>query len=1242
MRERSNKCSNSFSSCYFKNSIKEDNINFPKSGFPVAFNRKRGESSRRKCISFKESKTKDIELDVGESLIGSLSELKISHIDLLKLRWTNQIEQEEIGKDENNGLHRIRFGFDGSLCNQSYTNIEDNMKYYNGLYHHSAEPDKAGYSLPEILHLCKSSNSAQRCIALRTLVNILKKSRCILNKSELKISLSNYLVGFSFGFERWFHYITTDLSVHITLLNLLFLDSELSKTCAYSIIALCYLLSNTYDFEQTDICKNNIHEFNKQRCTLHWLQYYPSAIEFIYDMDNNLNQMAFYLPNEALSLGLDYFLNKDGGSFWYNSLLREDHIQKYMLPNGSEITLRRDLFQEIYSYHPHNYESNLYQNAVLMRLNCIIKNNKCVIDARIASLRILTTFIRRLCIIDNTCDLASLIETVITKLSEEFSDYIPMTLPIIKSNLKFQYVDEGFLLLWLEYLLFLRIYIESTLAIYKNSKAIIDHLELLSRQLGTHIIPLVRIYILYGFYILSISSDNDITRMENSTLVLLGTVESLRILTCLSFHNYYAEDFDIYLQTFVDFLACYSLPYNNKIYFGIPAYILFQFFSLAACINNNNCVDISNNINDISMNYIGRIISNVFDLIHKNFSSSDISCLSYIIISLCRFLGSSYKNISNSNNSALNLIKKIFLRGITKQGILLSYLEKLILQSRRLGSLLIREKEHKTSAIHFIPSSIDILMLTIESGSLSTTLAGPPSIKGLLSSSSHRLTLDIITASTCIREIMMLSPILDDNTLLKQDKLINFMIKLRNYQKSQIGPFYSLNSEIDICTTEASSEVLSGTYNYKNYMEIVHSGSTKYPWLKISKNSPFGALISSTLLCLFETLLMNNDDITRIGCSLPPENIYTIACSMLSCRQVSQFMNTIYILTTANLLESSYKQNLSNKKFLFKLLFSCFSKYFGEHQNLCFEPLLLVLSAPLFVSEISKEYIVEIYQITSVVLKALLIGKVNFDFMLRPLFEYLTWSIVYQDNLLLEINKYSQILGDYYINITNYIDFNILIGGTSLFRWNVPNDNIIAKLIKLVFNSGNCKLIKFEARSVNSIFNPNSVVDQIYIGRVFNSLCETVYKSHIDFPIFCSILLFFISPFNVGPKIQLRLLNNEYILRLLFSSTEERLLGSICNYIPYIQVLKCEKDKQVQRDLTKKIDELITTYSEIYEPITESLIFKVLVIQSLVYSIILEPTGNKRMIMIYKSQSLYEQSPNENVRIFLRKIQLEL
>ncbi|EEA08105.1 uncharacterized protein CMU_010530 [Cryptosporidium muris RN66] len=1240
MQERPNKCSDSFNSCSSKNSIEGGNVNFPKLGFPVAFNRREGGNNRRKCISFKESKAKDIELDVGESLIGNLSELKISHIDLLKLRWTNQIEQEEIDKDENKGIHRIRFGFDGSLCNQSCTNIEDNMKYYNGLYHHSAEPDKAGYSLPEILHLCKSSNSAQRCIALRTLVNILKKSRCILNKNEPNISLSNYLVGFSFGFERWFHYITTDLSVHITLLNLLFLDSELSKTCAYSIIALCYLLSNTYDFEQTDICKNNIHEFNKQRHALHWLQYYPSAIEFIYDMDKNLGKMAFYLPNEALSLGLDYFLNKDGEVFWYNNLLREDHIQKYILPNGSEITLRRDLFQEIYSYYPHNYESNLHQNAVLMRLNCMIKNNKCVIDARIASLRILTTFIRRLCIIDNTCDLASLIETVITKLSEEFSDYIPMTLPIVKDNLKFQCVDEGFLRLWLEYLLFLRIYIESILAIHKDNKAITDHLELLSRQLGTHIIPLVRVYILYGFYILSISSNDDITRMENSTLVLLGTVESLRILTCLSFHNYYAEDFDIYLQTFVDFLACYSLPYNNKIYLGIPAYMLFQFFSLATCINNNSCIDISNNINNISMNYIGGIISNVFDSLHKNFSSSDKSCLSYIIISLCRFLGSSYTNISNSNNSALNLIKEIFLEGIAKQGILLSYLEKLILQSRRLGSLLIREKEQKT-AIDFIPNSIDILILTIESGSLSTTLAGPPSIKGLLSSSSHCLTLDIITASTCVREIMVLSPILEDKIFLKQDKLINFMIELRNYQKSQIGPFYSLNSEIDIGITEISSEILNGTYNYKNYMEIVHSGSTEYPWLKISKNSPFGALISSTLLCLFETLSVNSNDITGIGCSLLlEENIYTIACSMLSCRQVSQFMNTIYILTS--LLESSsYKQNLSNREFLFKLLFSCFFKYFGEHQNLCFEPLLLVLSAPLFVPNISKEYIVEIFQITSVILKAFLIGKVNFDFMLRPLFEYLTWSIVYQDDLL-GINKYSQILGDYYINITNYIEFNILIGGTSLYRWDVPNNDIITKLIKLIFNFDNCKPIKFEIRSVNSIFNPNSVVDQVYIDRIFNSLCETVYRSHIDFSIFCYILLFFISPFNVGPKVQLSLLNNEYILRLLFSNTEERLLGSICNYIPYIQVLKCEKDKQVQRDLIKKIDELITTYSEIYEPMTESLIFKLLVIQSLVYSIILEPTGDKRMIMIYKSQYLYEQSPDENVRIFLRQIQLEL
>ncbi|KAJ1675560.1 hypothetical protein EV182_001028 [Spiromyces aspiralis] len=62
----------------------------------------------------------------------------------------------------------LRFGFDGSLIE-----VHDEVPVHKGLHHHGEDPDAAGYTIPELLHLSRSRVPAQRAIPLRVLGNIL-------------------------------------------------------------------------------------------------------------------------------------------------------------------------------------------------------------------------------------------------------------------------------------------------------------------------------------------------------------------------------------------------------------------------------------------------------------------------------------------------------------------------------------------------------------------------------------------------------------------------------------------------------------------------------------------------------------------------------------------------------------------------------------------------------------------------------------------------------------------------------------------------------------------------------------------------------------------------------------------------------------------------------------------------------------------------------------------------------------
>ncbi|OMJ11019.1 RNA polymerase II-associated protein rba50 [Smittium culicis] len=62
----------------------------------------------------------------------------------------------------------LRFDFNGTLVD-----VLDDIPTYEGLHHHGENPDSAGYTIPELLHLSRSTVSGQRAIANKLIGNIL-------------------------------------------------------------------------------------------------------------------------------------------------------------------------------------------------------------------------------------------------------------------------------------------------------------------------------------------------------------------------------------------------------------------------------------------------------------------------------------------------------------------------------------------------------------------------------------------------------------------------------------------------------------------------------------------------------------------------------------------------------------------------------------------------------------------------------------------------------------------------------------------------------------------------------------------------------------------------------------------------------------------------------------------------------------------------------------------------------------
>jgi len=94
--------------------------------------------------------------------------------DPSKLAWMTAATEEENASynPANSGLDpsAVRFSFKGALIPPSMAN---SLSTDLGLHHHGDAPSAAGYSIPELALLARSSFPAQRCIAFQTLGRIL-------------------------------------------------------------------------------------------------------------------------------------------------------------------------------------------------------------------------------------------------------------------------------------------------------------------------------------------------------------------------------------------------------------------------------------------------------------------------------------------------------------------------------------------------------------------------------------------------------------------------------------------------------------------------------------------------------------------------------------------------------------------------------------------------------------------------------------------------------------------------------------------------------------------------------------------------------------------------------------------------------------------------------------------------------------------------------------------------------------
>lgn len=93
--------------------------------------------------------------------------LNFDTIETNKLAWMKDVD---IPKMKENKNYEARFDFTGSLLPFTEDEVTDKSRV---LYHHGEEPGRPGYTLQELIQLCRSSVNQQKIVALNTIGNLL-------------------------------------------------------------------------------------------------------------------------------------------------------------------------------------------------------------------------------------------------------------------------------------------------------------------------------------------------------------------------------------------------------------------------------------------------------------------------------------------------------------------------------------------------------------------------------------------------------------------------------------------------------------------------------------------------------------------------------------------------------------------------------------------------------------------------------------------------------------------------------------------------------------------------------------------------------------------------------------------------------------------------------------------------------------------------------------------------------------
>ena len=114
------------------------------------------------------NKDDEVEKDIS-TIESTVPYLNMERVEEDKMEWMMDMPQMHLDIGKNADVKYIaRFDFEGFLIP-----FDADIPVHEGLHHHGDEPNRAGYSLDELLMLCRSTNIQQKVIAFNTICKII-------------------------------------------------------------------------------------------------------------------------------------------------------------------------------------------------------------------------------------------------------------------------------------------------------------------------------------------------------------------------------------------------------------------------------------------------------------------------------------------------------------------------------------------------------------------------------------------------------------------------------------------------------------------------------------------------------------------------------------------------------------------------------------------------------------------------------------------------------------------------------------------------------------------------------------------------------------------------------------------------------------------------------------------------------------------------------------------------------------